>query len=568
MAQAAIGALRVTLAMDAGEFTRGLSKSEAMLARFGKRAQATGAMAARALGVLSIAGAAALGALSVAVKKTINDADKLAKLSQSVGVPVEQLSALKHAADLSGISLEQLANGVGRLSRNMADLAAGSGEEARRAFETMGIAVQNADGTLRSSSAVMGDVADRFAGMQDGAAKTAFAMQIFGRAGKEMIPLLNQGKAGIKEMTDEADALGLVIDTKTAKSAERFNDNLTRLAAVFRGMITQIAARMLPVLERFSEYIFGVAKSGTLLGRVSSGLIAVLRTVATTVAEGVLFFARLRAELMALHEAMSQTGPDRLVKAWAILKASGAETEAEFAKLRATLNDIFSAEGASGGIEFAKRFADAFKPIIIDTKAVTDALREQQAAMREGMGLYEQTRTPLEALAMEQARYSDLLKRGAIDTQTWARANSQAVAIAANAYAGLASDAAGALGKLFGESKAFAIAAAVINTAQAVTQSLAQYGATPFGLAAAAVAAAAGAAQIAAIRKTTKGGGGGGSAPVPSAASQPSGGPGQSRTIILSGLDSKKTYTAEEIRSFVESYNDFAGDGGVKLIAA
>src|SRR5690606_38527124 len=63
----------------------------------------------------------------------------------------------------------------------------------------------------------------------------------------------------------------------------------------------------------------------------------------------------------------------------------------------------------------------------------------------------------------------------------------------------------GALGKMFGDSKEFAIAEAIINTAQAITKTLAQYGATPWGLAAAGVAAASGAAQIATIARTNKG---------------------------------------------------------------
>jgi hypothetical protein len=61
-------------------------------------------------------------------------------------------------------------------------------------------------------------------------------MQLFGRSGKDMIPLLNQGSAGIRGMQDEAKALGLELDDKTAKAAERFNQNLIRIDAASRGL--------------------------------------------------------------------------------------------------------------------------------------------------------------------------------------------------------------------------------------------------------------------------------------------------------------------------------------------
>lgn len=562
MAQAEIGALRVTLALNAGEFTRGLSKAEANLARFGARVERVAKAAAVAFTAISAAGVAALGALSVAVKGAIDDADRMAKLSQQVGVPVEQLSRLRLAADLSGTSMEQLANGIGRLSRNMADLAAGSGEEARRAFQALRIEVQNGDGSLRSSSAVMADVADRFSRMEDGAAKTAFAMQIFGRAGREMIPLLNGGAQGLADMEREADQLGLTIDANTAKRAEIFNDNLTRLTTVAKGFVTQLAARLLPVLQRFSEHVINAAKSGQFLGTVSDGLVKVMRFIASTVAEGVLFFSRMRAELSALGEAFKLFAQGEFLQGFSRIGEAGAETERQFASLRTTLDDIFT--GATvDAVEFSQTMtSQVFEPVIVSTKALATARREQAAADREAKAIIESSLSPMEALAAEQARLNQLFDNGRKHSQAWAIAQRQAVGIAANAYLGLASQAAGALGALFGESKAFAIAQAVINTAQAVTQTLAQYGATPWGLAAAAVAAAAGAAQVAAIRRTSKGSGGGGSGgSVPSTqAAAPAAAQSSTPTVTTISLTGD-LFGRDQVARLIEKINEAVGDG-------
>src|SRR5690606_28119622 len=106
---AVIGALRVVLGADTAQFEKGMKQAQSRLSGF------SSGMAKAAAGVA--AAMAGMGAaFGVAVRGMISEADKLTKLSRSIGVPVEQLSALKHAAELSGASVDQL----GRLFRNVA----------------------------------------------------------------------------------------------------------------------------------------------------------------------------------------------------------------------------------------------------------------------------------------------------------------------------------------------------------------------------------------------------------------------------------------------------------------
>src|SRR5690606_5933296 len=128
---------------------------------------------------------AAIG-LGMAIKGTLEEADKLGKMAQSIGVPVEELSKLKNAADLSGVSLESLSKGVARLNRNIVEGAQGLSTPIR-AFEALGISIRNADGSLKTVSQALPEIADKFATMRDGPEKTALSMQLLGRAGAELI---------------------------------------------------------------------------------------------------------------------------------------------------------------------------------------------------------------------------------------------------------------------------------------------------------------------------------------------------------------------------------------------
>ena len=160
------------------------------------------------LGVsLSVAGFATM------IKSAIDAADHLNKLSQKIGISVEALSTLRFAAQLSDVSLETLQKGIKGLSQNIAEANTGVGDGAQ-VFDALGISVKNADGSMKSTEAVLLQMADVFANLEDGAVKTALAVKLFGKSGMDMIPFLNQGAAGINQLTAEAERLGLKLTTE------------------------------------------------------------------------------------------------------------------------------------------------------------------------------------------------------------------------------------------------------------------------------------------------------------------------------------------------------------------
>jgi hypothetical protein len=155
-----------------------------------------GALPAR-FGTLGTAIAAAFTA--VTIKGAIDTLDKLDDLSEKTGIAVESLSMLRYAGEVTGTPLEAIALSTKKLAASMAE-AAGGNKEAAATFKAVGVEVKNADGSLRSQDAVLLDLADRFQGYEDGAAKAALAQRLFGKSGADMIPLLNQGSNGIRAL--------------------------------------------------------------------------------------------------------------------------------------------------------------------------------------------------------------------------------------------------------------------------------------------------------------------------------------------------------------------------------
>jgi hypothetical protein len=258
---ATIGSLSVNIDANTTGLSAGLTSAEKQTKQFQAQLGALGDK----LKVVGPLAAAAGAAFAVGMVKSVADAaDALGDLSERTGIAVEDLSRLQYVAQLSGSSAEGMNAAIIKLSQGIAN--------GNPAFEAMGVAVKNADGSLRSQSDVLNDVADKFATYRDGTAKTALAMQLFGKAGAEMVGVLNQGSAGIKELADESDRLGNTISTKTAEQAARFNDNLDKLSIAAGGVARTIAGPLIEGLADLTGGLFEAYMQGeTLFGSFERG---------------------------------------------------------------------------------------------------------------------------------------------------------------------------------------------------------------------------------------------------------------------------------------------------------
>lgn len=200
------------------------------------------------------AAAAAVGTtIAVLTQQSADYTDKLGKMAQQIGMTTEQLSSYSLAASLSDISTEEFGKSVSLLSRKMVDAASGN-EEAAKSFAQLGISVKNANGSLKTSDQVLEEIADGFAGAQNSATKTALAMDLMGRSGASMIPLLNGGSKEIRNIREEAQRMGLVFSNDAFKAAEQFNDAQTRIAQSLIGLRQQLTASIIDIVNQSGAF--------------------------------------------------------------------------------------------------------------------------------------------------------------------------------------------------------------------------------------------------------------------------------------------------------------------------
>ena len=275
------------------------------------------------VGVGASIAAAGVG-LSVLVKQSADVGEELQKFSQRIAISVETLSGYKVATDRADISLEDFGGALQKASRNMVEAVGGTGAAAD-AFKTMGVSVTDSNGKLKTVEAVMLEVSDKFMAMEDGAQKTAFAMDIFGKSGATLIPFLNQGSAAIAAQRKEADLLGVTWTAAQAQMAGAFNDTLKDLNNAMAGFRNAVAQYLMPfatsiltsILDQIKEWgasgqlkLWALATGEAIVG----AFVAAAEAVGSVAKAGALVADTFRVIAGALHTL--EAGVEQYVRVW------------------------------------------------------------------------------------------------------------------------------------------------------------------------------------------------------------------------------------------------------------
>jgi len=247
-----------------------ISASDKTQAAFASVANGLGIMKSKSDSLFSafsggLAGGLATGLLgagfTTAIKGAIDDLDKLDEAAGRLGVSVEDLSALNFAGKMNGLEFEDMTNALTKLSVKMQD-AANGGKDAGALFTDLGIKVTDSSGKLKSADAVFAEVAEAFSGLQDGAGKTALSVDLFGKSGAKLVPILNGGSRGLADMRKEAESLGGIIDGKLAKQAAEFNDNMDKLSMLSGTVAKSLAGELLPSLNKLASEFIAAKSAG------------------------------------------------------------------------------------------------------------------------------------------------------------------------------------------------------------------------------------------------------------------------------------------------------------------
>ena len=198
---------------------------------------AAGGPAVAILGALTAALIAAGGA---AVSLAISGGalvQNLNNISQKTGISIQNLQVLQAAGSTVGLGLDELVTGFRKFSQALSggdglDTGDGSGgvagatKKAAEVLQILGV-------TSKDSFTAIEQTADAFQKLPDGPLKAAAAIQLFGRSGLQLIPILNQGSAGVEKFRAIVEQFGPSIDQNAIQSQLNWQLATTKLGTAF-----------------------------------------------------------------------------------------------------------------------------------------------------------------------------------------------------------------------------------------------------------------------------------------------------------------------------------------------
>lgn len=296
---AKVGELLVDVLARTTGLQKGLKRGETQMQKFKKVA---GNVAA------GIAAAFSINAVRNMISDFAQAGDALDKMSKRTGLTVEALSGLQFAAEQSGASIETVEMGIRNMQRVLLDVQQGS-STAATTLKMLGLNIQQLQNMTPEQQFIQ--MAEALSKVKDPSKQAALAMELFGRSGTQLLPMLQQGGAGIEKLVQEAERLGIVMSSDNAQAAADFTDAMNRLKKVMREIGFAIASVIVPALTSAANLVASMGPTfitlGTLVAtwvgsflaanvaiKVMVGLFTALRGIMTAIAVREAFIAGIR----------------------------------------------------------------------------------------------------------------------------------------------------------------------------------------------------------------------------------------------------------------------------------
>lgn len=308
----------------------------------------------------AVAGGMALAMLGNAYNSALA-ADDLNTLAKQTGFTTDELQKMQYASDLIDVSMESMTGSMKKLTANMS-----SGSDV---FDKLGVAIYDSNGNLRNSTDVWYESLEALSKVSNETERDALAMELFGKSAADLSGIVDDGGQALKDLGQEAEDLGLILDQDALDAANQFNDAIDRLkarsGAALMEMGATLAGTLVPALEALLEKVTEVVTwfanlDGstqtvilTVLGLVAAispvaGIISSLTTVMGTLSAAFTFFLSPAGMVIAIIGVLIAVGV-ALYQNWDLVKAKGTEL---FDSISQTFENIKNA--ISNKIESAK----------------------------------------------------------------------------------------------------------------------------------------------------------------------------------------------------------------------
>ena len=255
---------------------------------------AIGAVVAKGIGMAADAFMSAARAAGGYAANVAQGVDAMNDLAQRTGIGVESLQALQMAAKLSGI--DDVTGAVQKLGVEIGQ-AAESGKT--EAFTKLGLDFQKLQAMAPEEQ--FKAIQAAISALPTPAERAAAAVSIFGKAGVELLPLMNQNLAEVEERMRR---LGAIVGDDQVEAIGGMNDALDMVKDTFDGIIGNVVGNLAPVVESLANDLLAFVEEWNNIGGEGGGIADTISNALLDVAD---YFAGIFDNAVAQFEGFGVT---------------------------------------------------------------------------------------------------------------------------------------------------------------------------------------------------------------------------------------------------------------------
>lgn len=218
------------------------------------------------------AGAAISAPLVLATQQFLDLGDQLNKMAARTGVSVQALSELKFAAEQSGTGIETVEKAIAKMQKTLLNAENGLAGDIDK-LEEFGIAANDLKGLAPERQFEI--IAKEIAGIEDPSRRAAAAMNIFGKSGALLLPMVHD----MESLRAEARELGITMNDETAQSAADLADAFNRFKVTVVALAIQVGSALSPALIEVADFMKEAVKTAVEFIKNNETLVVVTAVV-------------------------------------------------------------------------------------------------------------------------------------------------------------------------------------------------------------------------------------------------------------------------------------------------
>ena len=265
------------ITLDKKDYEKGMNSAEKQGKSFGEKISAGAKIAAKGMAALFTGTVAVAAALAKVTLSAVSYGDEIGKESQKINMSTDAYQKWAMALGMAGTDISSMSMGM-KTFTGILDGASHGQADSLLMLNKLGLGYKDFENLSVEDS--LKKVVEQFQAMEQGADKTQLAVDLFGRTGQELLPLLNQEKGSIDELFKSYEDLGLIISDEVVKSSENLDDQMSLLKQKFKIVGVGIGTVFMPALGKVITGLMSLAQGSSNAGQqLKDGITGALNAV-------------------------------------------------------------------------------------------------------------------------------------------------------------------------------------------------------------------------------------------------------------------------------------------------